>query len=79
LKEAKSVVLRLRVIESSGEAAGTCKIGGYLSGELVIEAEDPACGELKGESTALAAGATNNGSGVIASFAAIVVRVPVRF
>jgi hypothetical protein len=79
LKEAKSVVLRLRVIESAGEAAGTCKIGGYLSGELVIEAEDPACGELKGESTALAAGATNNGSGVIASFAAIVVRVPVRF
>ena len=79
LKEAKAVVLRLRVIEGSGEAAGTCKIGGYLSGELVIEAEDPACGELKGESTALAAGATNNGSGVIASFAAIVVRVPVRF
>jgi len=79
LKEAKAVVLRLRVVEGSGEAAGTCKIGGYLSGELVIEAEDPACGELKGESTALAAGATNNGSGVIASFAAIVVRVPVRF
>jgi hypothetical protein len=79
LKEAKSVVLRLRVIESAGEAAGTCKIGGYLSGEQVIEAEDPACGELEGEGTALAAGATNNGVGVIASFAAIVVRVPVRF
>ena len=74
-----AVVLRLRVIESSGEAAGTCKIGGYLSGELVIEAEDPACGELKGEGTALAAGATNNGVGVVANFAAIVVRVPVRF
>ena len=79
LKEAKAVVLRLRVVEGSGEAAGTCKIGGYLSGELVVEAEDPACGELKGESTALAAGATNNGVGVVASFAAIVVRVPVRF
>ncbi len=80
LKEVnKAVVLRLRVIESSGEAAGTCKIGGYLAGELVVEAEDPACGELKGEGTALAAGATNNGVGVIASFAAIVVRVPVRF
>lgn len=79
LKEAKAVVLRLRVIESSGEAAGTCKIGGYLSGELVVEAEDPACGELKGEGTALAAGATNNGVGVVAAFSAIVVRVPVRF
>ena len=79
LKEAKAVVLRLRVIESSGEAAGTCKIGGYLSGELVVEAEDPTCGELKGEGTALAAGATNNGVGVVAAFSAIVVRVPVRF
>jgi hypothetical protein len=79
LKEAKAVVLRLRVVESSGEAAGTCKIGGYLAGELVVEAEDPACGELKGEATALAAGATNNGVGVVAAFSAIVVRVPVRF
>jgi hypothetical protein len=79
LKEAKAVVLRLRVVESSGEAAGTCKIGGYLAGELVVEAEDPACGELEGEGTALAAGATNNGVGVVASFAAIVVRVPVNF
>ena len=79
LKEAKAVVLRLRVVESSGEAAGTCKIGGYLAGELVVEAEDPTCGELKGEGTALAAGATNNGVGVVAGFAAIVVRTPVRF
>jgi len=75
----KAVVLRLRVVEGSGEAAGTCKIGGYLAGELVVEAEDPACGELEGEGTALAAGATNNGVGVVATFAAIVVRVPVRF
>jgi hypothetical protein len=79
LKEAKAVVLRLRVVESSGEAAGSCKIGGYLAGELVVEAEDPTCGELKGEGTALAAGATNNGVGVVAGFAAIVVRTPVRF
>ena len=79
LKEAKAVVLRLRAVEGSGEAAGTCKIGGYLAGELVVEAEDPACGELEGESTALAAGATNNGVGVVAGFAAIVVRSPVHF
>src|SRR6185437_7031445 len=79
LKEAKAVVLRLRVIESSGEAAGTCKIGGYLSGELVVEAEDPTCGELEGEGTALAAGATNNGVGVVAALSALVDRVPVRF
>jgi hypothetical protein len=79
LKEAKAVVLRLRAIAGAGEMAGTCKIGGYLAGELVVEAEDPACGELKGETTALAAGATNNGVGVVAGFAAIVVRTPVRF
>jgi hypothetical protein len=79
LKKAKSVVLRLRVVGGAGEAAGTCKIGGYLAGELAVEAEDPACGELEGESTALSAGAPNNGSGLVASFAAIVVRTPVRF
>jgi hypothetical protein len=79
LQEAKPVVLRLRAISGAGELAGTCKIGGYLAGELVVEAEDPACGELKGETTALAAGATNNGVGVVAGFAAIVVRTPVRF
>ena len=80
LKEAtKAVVLRLRVIAGAGEAAATCKIGGYLAGELVVEAEDPACGELKGETTALSAGAPNNGVGVVAGFSAIVVRTPVRF
>jgi hypothetical protein len=79
LKGAKSVVLRLRVISGSGETANTCKIGGYLSGELVVEAEDTACNELEGESTALSAGAPNNGVGLVASFAAIVVRTPVRF
>jgi hypothetical protein len=79
LNEAQAVVLRLRVISGAGELAGTCKISGYLAGELVVEAEDPACGELQGETTALAAGATNNGVGVVAGFAAIVVRTPVRF
>jgi hypothetical protein len=80
LKEAtKPVVLRLRVVGGAKEAAGTCKIGGYLAGEMVVEAEDPACGELKGETTALTAGAPNNGVGVVAGFSAIVVRTPVRF
>jgi hypothetical protein len=79
LKLAKSAVLRLRAVSGAGETAATCKIGGYLSGELVVEAEDPACGELKGETTALAAGAPNNGVGVVAGFSAIVVRTPVRF
>ncbi len=73
------MVLRLRVISGTGETAATCKIGGYLGGELVVEAEDPACGELEGESTGLSAGAPNNGSGLVAGFAAIVVRTPVRF
>jgi hypothetical protein len=80
LKETnKPVVLRLRAVSGAGEAAGTCKIGGYLAGELVVEAEDPTCSELKGETTALSAGAPNNGVGVVAGFAAIVVRTPVRF
>ena len=79
LNPTKPVVLRLRAVSGAGEAAATCKIGGYLAGELVVEAEDPACGELKGETTALSAGAPNNGVGVIAEYAAIVVRTPVRF
>lgn len=80
LKEAmKPVVLRLRVVSGAGESAGTCKIGGYLAGELVTEAEDPACSEVSGEMTALSAGAPNNGVGLIAGFEAIVVRTPVRF
>jgi hypothetical protein len=72
-------VLRLRVVGASGEEAGTCKIGGYLGGEQVIEASDEECGELSGEATAVSAGAPNNGSGLIAGFEAIVVRTPVRF
>ncbi len=79
LNPTKAVVLRLRAISGGGEAATTCKIGGYLAGELVVEAEDPACSELKGETTALSAGAPNNGVGVVAGFSAIVVRTPVRF
>jgi hypothetical protein len=80
LKDAtKSVVLRLRVISGAGEAASTCKVGGYLAGELVVEAEDAACGELTGETTALSAGAPNNGVGLVVGFEAIVVRTPVRF
>jgi hypothetical protein len=75
----KPNVLRLRVIESAGEEKGSCKIGGYLGGELAVEATDVACGELEGETTALSAGAPDNGSGLIAGFEAIVVRTPVRF
>jgi hypothetical protein len=76
----KANVLRLRVISGSGEEAGACKIGGYLAGEQVIEASDTECGtQLSGEMTGLSAGAPSNGSGLIASFEAIVVRTPVRF
>jgi hypothetical protein len=74
----KANVLRLRVVEAAGEEAGTCKLGGYLGGEQVIEASAP-CAEIDGEMTALSAGAPNNGSGLIAGFEAIVVRTPVRF
>ncbi|HEY2054218.1 MAG TPA: hypothetical protein VGH14_09820 [Solirubrobacterales bacterium] len=75
----KANVLRLRVISGAGEEAGACKITGYLGGEQVIEANDEACTDVSGEMTALAAGAPNNGSGLIAGFEAIVVRTPVRF
>jgi hypothetical protein len=75
----KPNVLRLRVVEAAGEEKGTCKIGGYLGGELAVEASDLACSELEGEGTAISAGAPNNGSGLIAGFEAIVVRTPVRF
>jgi hypothetical protein len=80
LKEAtKPVVLRLRVINGAGESAGTCKIGGYIASELVVEASDEACNELSGEFSALSAGAPNNGVGLVAGFQAIVVRAPVSF
>ncbi len=72
-------VLRLRVIEGSGEAVGTCKITGYLGSELAVEASDEKCSELAGETTAISAGAPGNGVGLIAGFGAIVVRTPVRF
>ncbi len=75
----KANVLRLRVVGGSKEEAGTCKVVGYLGGETVIEAGDETCGEMTGEMTALSAGAPNNGSGLIASFEAVVVRTPVRF
>ncbi|HEY2478977.1 MAG TPA: hypothetical protein VGI17_09610 [Solirubrobacterales bacterium] len=75
----KANVLRLRAVSAAGEEAGTCKVGGFLGGEQVIEASDEACGELSGEMTAISAGAPNNGSGLIAGFEAIVVRTPVRF
>jgi len=75
----KANVLRLRVISASGEEAGTCKIGGYIGSELAVETSDPLCSELKGEATAVTAGAPNNGSGLTAAFEAIVVRTPVRF
>jgi hypothetical protein len=75
----KPNVLRLRVVSGAKEEAGTCKLAGFLGGEQVIEASDASCTEVSGEMTALSAGAPNNGSGLIASFAAIVVRTPVRF
>jgi hypothetical protein len=76
----KANVLRLRVLSGAKEEAGTCKVAGYLGGEAVIEASDETCGaQLTGEMTALSAGAPNNGSGLIASFEAVVVRTPVRF
>ncbi len=80
LKEAtKPVVLRLRVLNGTGETENTCTIGGYIASELVVEATDEACSELTGEFTALSAGAPNNGVGLTAGFEAIVVRVPVTF
>jgi hypothetical protein len=76
---AKPNVLRLRIISGTAAEAASCTIGGYLGGELVVEAKEEACSDFEGETSALSAGAPNNGSGLIAGFEAIVVRTPVNF
>jgi hypothetical protein len=67
-------VLRLR----AEGAKGKVKVTGYLGPEVVGEATDEGT-EVEGESSAVSVGAPKNGSGAVASFDAIVVRVPITF
>lgn len=67
-------VLRLEVEGAKGKV----KVSGFIGPEPVGEAIDES-GEVEGESSAVSVGAPKNGSGAVASFDAIVVRVPVRF
>jgi hypothetical protein len=76
----KANSLRLRATNvTAGPEKGSCKLFAYLGGTLLAEAEDPGAGELAGRATAIAVGALNNGSGVVASVDDVVLRVPSPF
>lgn len=67
-------VLRLRTEGLKGKV----KLSAFLGPTVVGEAVDDR-GGIKGELSALSVGAPRNGRGAVASFDAIVARVPVRF
>ncbi len=72
--------LKLRAINvRSGPERGTAKLFGYVGGELVVEASDPASSELTGRFSSVAIGATKNANGVIGSVDDVVIRVPSPF
>jgi hypothetical protein len=87
VKEAKEIVglnmansLRLRATNvTTGPEKGSCKLFAYLGGTLLAEASDSGAGDLTGRATAVAVGALNNGSGVVASVDDVVLRVPSPF
>jgi hypothetical protein len=87
VKEAKEIQglnmansLRLRATNiTAGPEKGSCKLFAYLGGTLLAEASDAGSGDLTGRATAVAVGALNNGSGVVASVDDVVLRVPSPF
>jgi hypothetical protein len=87
VKEAKEIQglnmansLRLRATNvTAGPEKGSCKLFAYLGGTLLAEATDTGAGELTGRASAVAVGALNNGSGVVASVDDVVLRVPSPF
>lgn len=70
-------VVRLRVERAAGEASAT--IAAFVGPEPVGEATDEAAGELSGEFSAVAVGATKIAEGLVGSIDDLVVRVPVNF
>lgn len=72
--------LRLRAVNiTSGEEQGHTQLLGFLGAEQVIEATDPAGGELKGRFSAVVVGATKGANELVASIDNVVVRVPSPF
>jgi hypothetical protein len=64
----------------SGPEKGKAELVGLLGRGKVVEASDPAAGELEGRSSAVVVGATaNNANGVVAKIESIVVRIPSPF
>jgi hypothetical protein len=72
----KANALRLRVLKP---AKGQAQLSAYVAGNLVAEASDEKAGDLTGEASSVAVGATSSANGVIASVDDVVVRVPVDF
>jgi hypothetical protein len=70
-------VVRLRAEKAAGTASAT--ISAYIGPTLVGEVTDEAAGELVGQNTAVAVGATKIAEGLIGSIDDLVVRVPVSF
>lgn len=78
LNEANPLSLRATNI-LSGPGKGTAELRAFLGSKLIAEATDEGAGELTGRASAVIAGASKGGNGVIASVDDIVVRVPSPF
>jgi hypothetical protein len=63
----------------SGPEKGQAHLSGYVGGKPVVEAVDPAAGELSGRAAAVSVGSTKNANGLLASIDDVVVRVPSPF
>jgi hypothetical protein len=73
----KANTLRLLAVTlKSGPEKGTTRLQGYVGSTLVVRGADPAGGELKGQYSAIVAGAARNARGLIVSADDVFVRVP---
>lgn len=70
-------VVRLKVEKTAGEASAA--IAAYIGPTAVGEVSDEAAGEVTGEVSAVAVGATKIAEGLVGSIDDLVVRVPVAF
>jgi len=70
-------VVRLKVEKTPGTAAAT--VSAYVGPELIGEVADEASGEVSGQFSAVAVGATKIAEGLMGSIDDLVVRVPITF
>jgi hypothetical protein len=76
----KANQLRLSAINvTSGPERGQAQLRGYVGGTLVVEATDPAAGELTGQAAAVSVGSAKSSTETLASVDDVVVRVPSPF